>query len=40
MTELENLLGVTCTRNDADGAPRPESSRLTMLAAEAYAGNC
>ena len=36
VAELEDLLGVTYTRNDADGAQRSESSRLAMLAAETY----
>ena len=36
VVEPENLLGATCTRNDPDGAQRSVSSRLAMLAVEAY----
>ena len=36
VAELENLLGVTCTGDDPDGAQRPEWHRLAALAAEAY----
>ncbi len=36
VAELENLLGVSCKRDDADGARRPGWPRLAALAAEAY----
>ena len=34
--ELENLLGVTGKRTDANVGLRPDSSRLGLLAAEAH----
>ena len=36
VAKLANLLGVTRTRNSADGTQRPESCRLALLAADAY----
>ena len=36
IAKLENVLGVTHTPNDADGARSLECRRLAMLAAEAY----
>ena len=36
VVEIDNLFGVTCTRDDADGALRSASSRLAMLALDAY----